>query len=260
MDNSELLDIARGAVAIADDLLRNRAPSVVTAKGDRDMASDLDFAIEQEVRGFLRECTPDISFLGEEEGRVSHGTGELTWVLDPIDGTANFVRGLPLHAVSLGLIQHLRPIIGVISTSMQANAYWAVENGGAYLGDEQIHASQVTDLPDAIIALGDYAVGEGAEETNAVRFAITQQLARHVQRVRMLGSAAIDLAWVAQGCLAGAVMLSNKPWDTAAGVLLAREAGAVVVDVQGRPHTTESHSTVAVAPALADGLLALLRP
>lgn len=257
-DAAELLTIARGAVALADDLLRTRRPTEITAKGDRDMATDLDYTIEREVREFLRECGPDISFLGEEEGHSGDGTTGTTWVLDPIDGTANFAQGIPLHAVSLGLIHEGRSVLGVISTPLDDRTYWAVEGRGAYLGDERIQASTATNLADAIIAVGDYAVGDGADVENRRRFAITQRLAGHVQRVRMLGTAAIDLAWVAHGRLTGSLMLANKPWDTAAGVILAREAGALVLDAQGNQHTPTSTSTLAVAPTVADQLLDLI--
>jgi myo-inositol-1(or 4)-monophosphatase len=124
--------------------------------------------------------------------------------------------------------------------------YWAYEGGGAYRDGEPIEvAAQIRRL------------AAGASK-NDERLRITRLLAPSVQRVRMFGSAAIDLAWMADGRLGASVMLANKPWDTAAGVVLAREAGALVLDRHGRPHTTRSTSTVAVVPSLRDALMTLL--
>ncbi|GAA4605015.1 hypothetical protein GCM10023107_70290 [Actinoplanes octamycinicus] len=109
-----------------------------------------------------------------------------------------------------------------------------------------------------MVALGDYAVGDGADDKNRARFALTQRLATSVQRVRMHGSAAIDLAWLAAGQVDAIVMLANKPWDTAAGVIIAREAGAVLVDQDGTPHHTGSSATIAANPALLPAILALV--
>jgi myo-inositol-1(or 4)-monophosphatase len=115
-----------------------------------------------------------------------------------------------------------------------------------------------TDLEDAIVAVGDYAVGEGAEAKNRQRIALTEHLAANVQRVRMLGSAVIDLAWVAEGKLDASITLSNKPWNTAAGVIIAREAGAEVIDHDGTEHEYTSSSTIAAAPTVAKKIVTLI--
>lgn len=259
-----LLPVAQEATGLAAELIRTRFPGVLTAKGDRDMASEVDFAVERAVREFLRERTPQIGFLGEEEGASGSGGGDgpggdLTWVLDPVDGTVNFVHGLPLCAVSLGLVQRHRPVLGVIETPFLGSRYHAAEGEGAYVDGEPIRASTVAALADAVVAVGDYAVGADAEEVNRERLAVTTRLVARVQRVRMLGSAAIDLAWLAEGRIDALVMLANNPWDTAAGVVLAREAGARVVDRHGAEHTTESAETLAGSDALLAEIVALVR-
>ena len=109
-----------------------------------------------------------------------------------------------------------------------------------------------------MVAIGDYAVGIDAETRNRPRLALTGKLAARVQRVRMFGSAAVDLAWVAEGRIDASVMLSNTPWDTAAGVLIAREAGAVVVDLDGSPHTTNAQATIAANPKILTDLIELI--
>lgn len=254
-----LLPIALDAVDIARDLVRGKQHGALTAKGDRDMASETDYAVERALRDFLREKTPDINFLGEEEGTTGRFDSELTWALDPIDGTANFIHGLPLCAVSLGLIRNGRPVLGVIDLPFLGLRYSALEGEGAYEGSRRLRASHTDSLRDAVVAIGDYAVGNNAERKNRLRLAVTHQLAAKAQRVRMLGSAAVDLAWVADGQLDASIILANKPWDTAAGVLLAREAGAAVVDKDGSPHTFNSTATITASPALATELLTLVR-
>ena len=147
-------------------------------------------AVEDRVRGFLQKETPEIGFLGEERG----GTGiddPHTWALDPVDGAANLVNGLPLYAISLGL--------GAIDLPFMQHRFRAAEGHGAYADDEPIQASRTTALNEAIVAIGDYAVGVRAQERNVRRLALTGLLAEQVLRVRMFGSAAIDLVWVASG-------------------------------------------------------------
>jgi myo-inositol-1(or 4)-monophosphatase len=253
-----LLPVALDAVTIGADLIRSRAPAGLTAKGDRDMATDLDYAVERAIRAHLRDHTPGVPILGEEEGVTGGLGGGLLWALDPIDGTANFVHGLPLCGVSLGLLRRGRAVLGVIDLPFLGARDSAVEHAGARHGERRIAASTTGSLRDAIVAIGDYAVGADAEEKNRLRLALTARLAAEVQRVRMLGSSAIDLAWVAEGRLDASVTMSNKPWDTAAGVIIAREAGAVVVDHDGTDHTVDSAATIAAAPGVAEEISALI--
>jgi myo-inositol-1(or 4)-monophosphatase len=124
---------------------------------------------------------------------------------------------------------------------------------------DAIHVSKTSQLHAAIVAIGDYAVGPNSLERNTVRLALTKRLSESVQRVRMHGSTALDLSWVAHGLLDAMVMLSNKPWDTAAGVAIARAADASVLDVDGSQHTATSRATIAAAPHVIDELLALTR-
>ncbi|MFK3984988.1 inositol monophosphatase family protein [Micromonospora sp. NPDC050397] len=254
----ELLSVAHEAVDLARDMMRTLRPGVLTGKGDRDMASEVDFAIERRLRAFLAERTPGIGFLGEEEGTSGAGD-ELTWSLDPVDGTVNFVHGSPLCAVSLGLIERRRSVLGIIDLPFLGNRYAAALGHGAHVDGEPIRATRAVDLGEALVALGDFAVGPDAGEQNAHRLAITAALAERAQRVRMFGSAAIDLAWLAHGRLDAFVMLSNKPWDTSAGVIIAREAGAQLTDLDGSTHTADSEATIGSSPELLPELLDLVR-
>jgi myo-inositol-1(or 4)-monophosphatase len=257
-DHTKLLDIASAAIDIAAELIRTHRPGELTAKGDRDMATEVDFAIERQVRAFLKGATPDISFLGEEEGPRG-AVAELMWALDPIDGTANFVHGIPLCGASLGLVHAAQPVLGVIDLPFLGTRYTAFAGGGAYANGSRIHVSQTGALARAIVAIGDYAVGDDAAERNRLRLAVTHQLAARAQRVRMHGAAAVDLAWLAQGKLDAIVTLSNKPWDMAAGVVIAREAGAQIADCDGARYSLEARATIGAHPRLMPQLVQLLR-
>jgi myo-inositol-1(or 4)-monophosphatase len=256
-DLERLLQTAVEATTRARELILRRGVGSLTAKGDRDFTSETDYEVERDLRTFLADATPSIGFLGEEGG-ASGAAGALQWILDPIDGTVNFARGLPLCGVSLALVEAGRPVLGVIELPFLSCRYEAVHGSGAYRNGTPIRASSVAHLRDAVVAIGDYAVGENADERNAPRLALTALLARNALRVRMLGSAAVDLAWVADGKVDAAVMLSNNPWDTAAGAIIAREAGAAVVDLDGSDHTARSRGTVAVAPDLLQEILELV--
>ena len=136
--------------------------------------------------------------------------------------------------------------------------YIATKGGGAFGNGVQLQTSKQIDLAQSIVSIGDYAVGDNAAEKNKFRLRLTTLLAERTERVRMFGSAALDLVWVAEGRTDATIILANKPWDTAAGVLIAREAGALVVDTSGVQHNFSSKSTVAVSPGIAEQLLQLV--
>jgi myo-inositol-1(or 4)-monophosphatase len=254
---NDLLLIAQEATSRAATLMRTRLPTELTSKGDRDYTSNVDYEIERELRAFLAEATPDIGLLGEEEGLT--GSKPLHWALDPIDGTVNFTNAMPLCAVSLALIEGDHAILGVIELPFLHHVYAAVLGQGAKRDGSPIAVANPARLRDAVVSVGDYAVGTGAETKNVDRLAVTECLAGEALRVRMLGSAAIDLAWLAEGLTGATIILANKPWDTSAGTIIAKEAGASVIDIDGTPHTTRSRFTIAAAPSVAGEVLDLVR-
>lgn len=256
MDLAQLLKVAEAAVDRGRVVTDSRKPGELTSKGDRDMASEVDFAVEREVRAFLERETPDIGVLGEEEGGATDGT---RWVLDPVDGTVNFIHGVPLWGISLGLIHEGRAVAGVIDHPALGTRYAAAESLGATCNGKPIRGSECGDLTDALVAVGDYAVGSDADQVNAERFGLTQRLYPRVQRLRMIGTAATALTWTAAGHFDAMIMFSNKPWDTMAGVAICREAGVRVLDLDGSEHTPDSRGTFAVSAGIADPLLELIR-
>jgi myo-inositol-1(or 4)-monophosphatase len=258
-DPGSLLPVAFQAAEIAAEMMRTRRPMSLTEKHDRDLVSDVDLAIERQVRAHLAAATPGVGFLGEEEGPSDGPASGWLWTLDPIDGTSNFAHGIPLCATSLALLHNGRPLLGVIDAPFLGQRYHAIDGHGAYAGSNRLSASSTTRMKDAVVAVGDYATGPRADRKNEQRLALTVQLAPRVHRVRMLGTAALDLAWVAEGRLDASITLGNKPWDTAAGVVLAREAGAAVVDIDGTNHSYDSIATIAGPDPLISHLLPLIQ-
>ncbi|MEV2218577.1 inositol monophosphatase family protein [Nocardia vinacea] len=258
--SDDLLTVGRLAAEEGCRLLRTAEPGKITVKDDRDFVTDLDLRIQKKVCRFLGSRTPGIGFVGEEAGQHEESDHEqpYRWILDPIDGTSNFIHGIPLCAVSLALVHNGIPVIGIIKAPFLDLEYHASAGLGAFRNDARIKVSHTDSLENAIVSIGDYAVGADAAEKNRQRFAVTTALAGRVERVRMLGSAALDLAWVADGRLDACVSLSNKPWDTAAGVLIARESGAVVTDSDGSAHSLTAAHTIAASPAIAPLLLDLI--
>lgn len=255
-----LVTIARKAVEQGAELLSRAVPGEVQAKGDRDFVTDLDLEVQRAIQGYLHVATPEIEFLGEEAGtgRIADPEAEQVWILDPIDGTSNFVHGLPLCAVSLALVCGGRPKVGVIRAPFLGLEYYAAEGAGAFANEVIMATGTARQLSEAIVSIGDYAVGAEATAANRHRFVLTRKLAESVERVRMFGSAAIDLAWVAEGRTDGCVILSNKPWDMAAGVVIARESGAVVCDSDGADHSIRARHTIAANPMLVGELVRLV--
>jgi myo-inositol-1(or 4)-monophosphatase len=225
-------------------------------KGDRDFATSVDIEIEEAIKATLARATPEIPFLGEEEGGASLEAGTL-WVLDPIDGTINFARDSPLCAISLALVTDGRPRLAVVDIPLLGERFVAVAGQGAFLNRRRIEVSTVARLGEAAVGLTDFAVGLGAA-TNAVQVRLMELLASSALRVRMLGSEAVDLAWVACGRLDAALMLSSSPWDVAGGILLVEEAGGNVFGEGPRFPGVGSGSTFASTPALVRPLLELL--
>ena len=255
----ELFEIAWQATQIGASTLKQSQPESVRHKGDRDLVTDVDLAIQRDIADFLAKTTPDIELLAEESvHQPSIDTAEWLWVLDPIDGTSNFAHGLPLCAVSLALLHGGNTVVAVTNAALLGRTYHAIKDGGAFLNGQPITASRTESLDEAIVSLGDYAVGDDAAAHNERRLALTTELVPRVERIRMIGAATLDLAFVAEGALDACVMMSNKPWDTAAGTLLAREAGAQLSDAHGNPHTHSSAATVAAAPGIARELAGVI--
>lgn len=243
------------AIGRALELLNQPSSFERTYKTDRDYATTTDFVIEDELRALLHDLTPDIGFLGEERGHT--GPVETYWCLDPIDGTTNFTRGLPDFGIALALITDAQPVHGEIALPAHQERY-ATQDDTAYCNGQRIRISTTSTLPEAVVSVGDFATGPGSVEKNRRRMSTLSRLADTVGRVRMLGSAATDLAWLAAGRLDAVVIHSNKPWDVAAGIAIAQAAGAVVTHHDGSPYSITGPNVLAAAPRIHAAIVAAL--
>jgi myo-inositol-1(or 4)-monophosphatase len=252
---STLLAAAERAVDEAAAALvegRDRVKALID-KGDYGFATVVDVEIERMVRERLRAETPQIPCLGEEEGGAGISS-EAVWVLDPIDGTANYADGSPLCSISLALLERGTPVLGIVDAPLLGERYVASEGGGAFLNGRRIRVAP-REVGDSLVALSDFAFGRKHRDTNDLRFAVIDELVRRSMRLRIHGSVALDLAWLAAGRMSATMALSNRPWDVSAGVLLVREAGGVVFDETGERYTPESESTLAAVPAMREALV-----
>ncbi|MGA8218019.1 MAG: inositol monophosphatase [Solirubrobacterales bacterium] len=255
-----LLSAAERAVDSGAALLRKGRRDIgsLTPKGDRDYATEIDFRIEETIREALREVAPKAAFLGEEEGEVD-GTVEAMWVLDPIDGTVNFANGSPLCAISLALVEHGEPVLGIIDLPLIGERYVATRGAGAFLNGQPVGVVEKPGLHEAVVGFADFAVGSKAKVENPVHRELMELLVPRCLRVRVHGSECLDLAWLAAGRLDVSVMLSSLPWDVTAGVLIAQEAGAEAFDHGGDPWTPHAEFTICCTPGLVDELLPLVQ-
>ncbi|WP_197701729.1 inositol monophosphatase family protein [Micromonospora echinospora] len=254
-DPDALLPVAHDAIDKAVDYVLTNPFTAVRQKDAHEIVTDVDVAVERLVHAALSQGATDIGFLGEETGAV--GDPDTYWVLDPIDGTTNFSHGLPLSSISLGLVHDGFPILGVIAVPFLARRYWATRAGGAYRDGARLRVSATADLSKALVALTDYG-GPQPEIDDLLCRELDRELTTRAQGLRRLGSTAIELAFVAEGSLDASISIWNGTWDTAAGAVIAHEAGAVVMDADGSPHSTRSRCAIAVTPALRGAMLSVL--
>ncbi len=214
----------------------------VSVKGPSDFVSQADLKAEKIVRDELMKARPTYGFLGEEGGEEIGTDGAHRWIVDPLDGTTNFLHGIPQFAVSIGLERSGEIVAGVIFNPATDELYTAERGGGAFLNDRRIRVAARKQLSDSVVCCGVPHLGRG----NHGRFLVEL---RHVMGetagVRRMGAAALDLAYVAAGRFDGFWEAELSPWDIAAGIVLIREAGGFVSDMGGANSMFESRSVVA---------------
>jgi len=254
----DLLHLARTAAAAASEYLRGVDrpvdPSRWTLKGTRDFVTEVDRTAEKIIADILLSAEPASRIVGEELSPTLATEG-LVWIVDPLDGTTNFLHGFPSYAVSIaaatdGLLQ-----AGIVLHVARNQSYFAWRGGGAWLDDRRVSVSAITDPEFALI-------GTGFPFRDVSRLAEYQrqfgQIARATSGIRRPGAAAIDLADVAAGRFDGFWEQHLSAWDIAAGSLLIREAGGVISDFSGRDIGIEHTGVVAGNPAIHDWLLEAL--
>lgn len=205
----------------------------VRHKGSIDLVTETDVAVEAFLKEHLAELLPQAEFLAEESCVAGQEPSPLCWIIDPVDGTTNFVHRIPQVGTSVALWANGQVVLGVVNVPMMNECFWAGLGMGAYRNGEPIRVSRAGSLGDAVVATGfPYAITERLDDVLA-RLALVLPSA---QGVRRIGAASVDLAYVASGRQDAFYEMLLKPWDVAAGWLLVEEAGGRVTTLEGRPY------------------------
>jgi len=223
--------MVKAARAAGNVLLRhmNRLDALNVVEKERmDYASEVDGLAEAEIVKELKRAMPDCAILGEETG--SAGRGRQTFVIDPLDGTSNYLHGIPHWCVSIALVENGEPQHAVIFDPLRNELFTASKGAGAVLNDKRIRVTERKDLAGAMLITG---FPPRERERVGAHLDCVRELLRDAEDIRRTGSAALDLAYVACGRVDGYFEAGVKPWDIAAGVLLVREAGGRVTDFRG---------------------------
>ena len=259
-------DTLSSYLAVAEEAARRAAGVLkhwqrrfsVREKGRFDLVTEADLASQEAIRLYLHGRFPDHGFLGEEEGHGANRPGPgapPTWIVDPLDGTSNYVHGVPLYCVSIGLMVDGELVVGVVLDPAREELFKAAKGMGAWLGSTRIQTSVVAKLDQAMLATGFPPDVRGQEKL----FDCWRHFSQHSQAIRRTGSTALNLAYVAAGRFDGYWAFDNHVWDVAGGVVLVREAGGKVTNANGSIYDPFTPDAVAsngpLQELLLDGLV-----
>ncbi|UFS62561.1 inositol monophosphatase [Sulfurimonas sp. HSL-3221] len=234
------------------------APKEVRYKSDIDLVTQYDVAVEELLKARLAEAFPDHTLVGEESSATITYPEKAIYI-DPIDGTTNFVHGIPFCAISIGIWEDQQPVAGCVYNPVLEELFYAEKGKGATLNGEPIRVDAEADsLPRALIATGfPYTkIEQGGDYEWVLR--TMRSMLPFTRDIRRLGSAALDLCYTAKGTFAGFYEINLKPWDVAAGILIVLEAGGAVSREDGEPYTLERRIIVATNGKIHDALVAKL--
>lgn len=229
----------------------------VSAKGQADFVTEVDRAAEQVIIDTLSQAYPDHGFLAEESGRhLSKGSSDFTWIIDPLDGTTNFIHGFPQYSVSIACQEGDQIVHAVVYDPSRNDLFTATRGRGAFLNDRRIRVSKRTQLRDSLI-------GTGFPFKDLARLDAYLDIFKRVTAatagIRRPGSAALDLAYVASGRYDAFWEYGLSPWDMAAGMLLVTEAGGLITDDTGGSQHLEKGNVVCGTPRVHEALLRIVR-
>ncbi len=243
MHLNRILDVAVTAAKGAADIILSASdqPKVVDHKGRNDLVTKTDKESEQYICQAINDEFPEHGILAEESGSTMPNA-DYQWFIDPLDGTTNFVHNYPSFALSIGVHQNKKPIAGCIIELPINNVYTAIKDQGAYCNGEKISVSKTDDLSQALLVTGfGYEHGDVWERN--------MKLFKHftdiTQGVRRLGAAAVDLCHIASGKVDGFWEFDLHPWDTAAGILIVKEACGIVTKMDGSPYSIYNNEILA---------------
>jgi myo-inositol-1(or 4)-monophosphatase len=234
-----LASIEKGVIEICQDVsefMRTESAAFDLSRieqkdgGFNNLVSYVDKEAEKKLVAALKKIFPPAGFITEEGTVVQAKQEEFSWIIDPLDGTTNFLHGVPLYAISIALTQNGNPILGVVYNVVPNECFHAIQNGKAYCNEKEIHVSAIGHLKEGLLATGFpyYHL-----DKSDVYLDIIKDFLATTHGIRRLGSAAIDLAFVACGRLEGFFEYNLNPWDVAAGVFIVQQAGGKVTDFRG---------------------------
>src|SRR5690625_1058402 len=253
---------AEKAAPILQHYAQHRKALTIDFKQHNDLVSQADREAEQAIIQVLKADTPDYGLIGEESG--GRADGPAFWVIDPLDGTTNFLHGLPFYAISIALVAQagqtldtgattstVEPIVGLVYDPNRNEFFTACHGQGAWLNQQRIHCSPANDTSQALLSTGfpfrDFSFSEQY-------FPMMIAAMENTRGIRRIGAAALDLAWVACGRFDGYWEMGLAPWDVAAGTLIAREAGALCADLYHQEPWPASGDIYCANPSLAKAL------
>ena len=228
----------------------------VSVKGPADFVSAADRKAESVIREALAKARPKYGFLLEEAGAVPGDDTSNRWVVDPLDGTTNFLHGIPQFSISIALERDSKPHAGVIYDPIADEMFWGEHGGGAFLNGSRIRVAARRNLQDAVVVTGIPHRGRAEKPGYLEQMAAMMEITSGIRR---FGSAALDLAWVAAGRFDGYWEGGLRPWDMAAGIIIVQEAGGFVTEVSGGGNMLESGSILAANPDMLEAMGAALR-
>ncbi|PAQ05854.1 MULTISPECIES: inositol monophosphatase family protein [Mesorhizobium] len=228
----------------------------VSMKGPGDYVSQADRKAEEILFTELSKARPGYAFLMEERGLIEGDDGQHRWIVDPLDGTTNFLHGIPLFAISIALERQGQIVAGVVYNPAMDELYTAERGGGAFMNDRRLRVAGRTKLIDTVIGCGVPHLGRGQHGNFLVEL---RNVMAEVSGVRRLGSASLDLAYVAAGRMDGFWETGLSAWDVAAGILLIREAGGFISDFAGGQNMLDGGSIVAGNEIIQRALLKTVR-
>ena len=227
---NKIIDISKEAGEIIRDGFRKNI-KIECKTGDNNLVTEIDKKAENCIIDFIKKEFPDHSILAEESGQ-SNGNSEYLWVIDPLDGTSNFAHGLPIFSVSIGLRKNRETIFGVIYDVMRDEVFAAEKGSGSFSNNEKINVSSNDKIEKSLLVTGfPYEIGEKLDRS----LDVFKEFLKYSRGVRRLGSAAIDLCYVANGSFDAFWEEKLNPWDVCAGMLIVEEAGGKICDFAGKP-------------------------
>ena len=249
-------DIARAAGHFIRTQQATFSQERVSLKSLNALVSDVDENAEELIVSALNSLLPEAGFLTEEGTVHQNINTNYYWVIDPLDGTTNFVHGLPIFSVSIALMHQDEPILGVVYEVGMDECFSAIKGGGTTLNGNRVRTSTTTELKDSLLATGfpyyDFSGVAGFQRTLEYFYPKTRG-------IRRIGTAAVDLAYTACGRFEGYFEYGLSPWDVAAGILLVREAGGQVCDYQGDNAPIDSKSIIAANKGVFDDVLKVIQ-